>query len=121
MGTSVCNNCREDDTVKELNFLYNGKPMNLFKQTERRQILNKAEDEFWQVVRNQLEYGNNPQVKSVEALHGPFQYNDKLNDNVPKITVNSLKLSNDATYYGQWYEHSLKIGIQRNKKGMDLE
>eukprot|EP00826_Nyctotherus_ovalis_P013253 TRINITY_DN1354_c0_g3_i1.p1 TRINITY_DN1354_c0_g3~~TRINITY_DN1354_c0_g3_i1.p1 ORF type:complete len:294 (+),score=55.86 TRINITY_DN1354_c0_g3_i1:131-1012(+) len=106
MGASVCNNCRENEVNKELVTLQNGKPLNLLKHTEQSQTTstNKLPEDFWLIVKNQLEYGNNPQVKEVEAGCGPFQYDPRIiNDGIPTVTVSPLKLSNDALYYGQWY------------------
>ncbi len=68
------------------------------------QVDSQTRQQFWAIVKNQLEYGTNARVREIEALHGPFQFDDQLvNDGVARSVVGPLALENGATYYGHWY------------------
>ena len=57
---------------------------------------------FWNIVHNQIDYGDNLRVREVELLHGSFNFNHNLIDTAPKTVVGPLLLENGATYYGHW-------------------
>lgn len=65
-------------------------------------IETEMSQKFWNIVKNQVEYGDNPRVREVETDYGPFQFDQSLLDDVPKVVVGPLLLDNGATYYGHW-------------------
>lgn len=119
MGGNICNVCNEKDADSELITEENSKPIELASPNELN--TNKGDytvsnddsssrgvpemrKKFWNLIKYQLDYGNNPRVKEIEKEHGPFPFDDRLvNDTVPKVVVGPLLLENGATYYGHWY------------------
>lgn len=76
--------------------------------TSRGDNMSESESEvrkkFWNLIKNQLEYGDNTKVKETEKRCGPFPFDDRLiNDNISKTVVGPLILENGAMYYGHWY------------------
>ena len=106
MGATHCTNCNESERDNEL---VNFKNEGIF---ECKKIINNninynkctGNSKLWNIIRNQENYGTNLQVKKMEALHGPFKFDNTLIcDNGRTTVVDNFTLDNGAIYYGQWY------------------
>jgi len=133
----MCNVCNEKDDGSELITEENSKPLELAGPNELNsnkgdytvgndnntsKTIPEMRKKFWDIIKNQLDYGNNPRVKEIERQYGPFPFDDRLiNDSIPKVVVGPLLLENGATYYGHWYLSIISIGTKKAKKSMDSE
>eukprot|EP00826_Nyctotherus_ovalis_P030323 TRINITY_DN2417_c0_g1_i7.p6 TRINITY_DN2417_c0_g1~~TRINITY_DN2417_c0_g1_i7.p6 ORF type:complete len:121 (-),score=46.96 TRINITY_DN2417_c0_g1_i7:794-1156(-) len=120
MGTEICAGCEGAEKEHEITIDHEEKPIELAQPLTviADYSTNKAPDpesnrstadietemsqKFWNIVKNQVEYGDNPRVREVEMEYGPFQFDQSLLDDTTKIVVGPLLLDNGAAYYGHW-------------------
>jgi len=121
MGIDICANCTGGEGNIEILTNHEQKPIDLAQPAVviSDYCINKGSDidkndqsttgievemsqKFWNMVKNQIEYGDNPCIKEIEATYGPFMFDPSLLDDTPKIVVGPLLLDNGATYYGHW-------------------
>jgi len=110
MGQEVCCNCRENYRESEVFIDNNSKALNLMRYSNctypQRTTSSKNNHKLLDLINNQLDYGSNPQVKTLEATYGVFVPKVPFPDTLPTIIVNSLVQENSAIYYGQWYKEN---------------